>query len=136
MLLKQFNKKKDIHNTLFVSLLISYLLLCLTLGGFHEGIFSTNHCDHGLQSVSHNNHHNADSLLVGISDDVSRHDAETCQICQWLKTPSTVVQFLTLDTQFDLVCISSPRNSNPILPSLSIHKFTIRPPPVSSCFFA
>lgn len=136
MPLKQFNKKKDIHNTLFVSLLISYLLLCLTMGGFHEGISSTNHCDHGLQSGSHNNHDNADSLQVGISDDVSQHDAETCQICQWLKTPSTVVPFFKLDTQSDLVCIRSPHNFNLILPSLSIHKFTIRPPPTFPCFSA
>jgi hypothetical protein len=135
MPLKQFNRKKDIYHILFVSFLIPYLLLCLTLGGFHDGI-GASHCNHGQQSGCHDYHDNACFQPVGNLDDVSQHNSETCQICQWLKTPSAIVQLLTTDAQFDFACASPPQNSNPVLPSLSIHKFTIRPPPSSSCLSA
>lgn len=136
MSLKYFTGNKSLANTLFVFIFLPYILLCLTMGGFHDGLFIAKQCDHELQPGSHDNHDNAGCLQVGDGDNVPRHDPGACQICQWLKTPSTFAQLLMADTHFDFVCLSPPRNSNPILPSLSIHKFTIRPPPSSSCLFA
>lgn len=131
MMLKQFNRKKDIGSIFLVSFLVPYLLLCLTMGGFHGGVFNSNHCNHELQNGSHGNY---DNKQIGTRDDVTPHDSETCQVCQWLKTPSSVAPLLTIDAQFDFVCVSSLRDFNLILSSLSIHKFTIRPPPASSRF--
>lgn len=136
MLLKHFNRKRDIGNIFFVALIIPYLLLCLTMGGFHEGISGANHCSHDLQSGSYGNHDDAGCRLVEKRDTIAQHDSETCQICHWLKTPSASESFLTVDAQFGFVCIRSPGNFKLLLPSLSIQKFTIRPPPAGSCFSA
>lgn len=122
-------RNKNLLNILFASLFFPYFLLCLTVGGFHGGIFNGKQCSHTKQLQHQNNH----DPQIGILEDVSQHHSETCQICQWLKTPSITAQFLTIDAQIDFVYMSSPRDSNPILPSLSIHKFTIRPPPCP-CF--
>lgn len=129
MLLKYRIRNKNLLNILFASLFLPYFLLCLTVGGFHGGVFNEKQCSHTKQLQHQNNHDHQ----IGILGDVSQHHSETCQICQWLKTPSITAQFLTVDAHFDFVYISSPRDSNPILPSLSIHKFTIRPPPYP-CF--
>lgn len=136
MTLMNFNRKKNVGNIFFVSLLVPYILLCLTMGGFHGGVFSSNHCNHELKNGSYGNHDNNGCQLIGTRDDITQHDSETCQICQWLKTPSASVPFLTVDAHFDFVCVSSPRDFNTILPSLSIHKYTIRPPPASSSISA
>lgn len=135
-LTKYFIKNNRRTNILFVSTLLPYLLLCLTLGGFHNSFLNTHHCNHRNHPIANNTIGTSYTSPIEVPENGSQHDSETCQICQWLKTPSTVVQFLTLDTHFDSVCISSPQNSSPILPSLSIHKFTIRPPPAFTCFFA
>ena len=125
----QFIRKKSLSNTLFASLFIPYLLLCLTVGGFHDSIFSVRHCNHTQESVSHST-----EQQIRISGNPSQHNSETCQICQWLKTPSSLRQFLLHDMRFDCVYINLVCYSNPILPSLFIQRFTIRPPPAFSCF--
>ena len=125
----QFIRKKSLSNTLFASLFIPYLLLCLTVGGFHDSIFSVRHCNHTQESVSHST-----EQQIRISGNPSQHNSETCQICQWLKTPSNLRQFLLHDMRFDCVYINLVCYSNPVLPSLTIRKFTIRPPPSFSCF--
>jgi len=125
----QFIRKKSLSNTLFASLFIPYLLLCLTVGGFHDSIFSVRHCNHTQESVSHST-----EQQIRISGNPSQHNSETCQICQWLKTPSNLRQFLLHDMRFDCVYINLVCYSNPILPSLFIQRFTIRPPPAFSCF--
>ena len=125
----QFIRKKSLSNTLFASLFIPYLLLCLTVGGFHDSIFSGRHCNHTQESVSHST-----EQQIRISGNPSQHNSETCQICQWLKTPSNLRQFLLHDMRFDCVYINLVCYSNPILPSLFIQRFTIRPPPAFSCF--
>lgn len=135
-LTKYIIKNKRITNILFVSTLLPYLLLCLTLGGFHNSLLNTKHCNHRQHPIARKNIDTSHTSHIEVSEKGYQHDSETCQICQWLKTPSSAVQFLTLNLQFDFVYVSSPRNFNPILPSLSIHKFTIRPPPFSSCFSA
>ena len=128
MLLKYFNKKKKVSDILFVSFLLPYFLLCITIGGLHEGIFTDKHCNHAQQSGS-KSPGTTDDLQEGILKDASQHDSETCQICQWLKTPSTSLQLLIHDSHFDCICVKHVCSSNPVIPSLSIHKFTIRPPP-------
>lgn len=128
MLLKYFNKKKKLSDILFVSFLLPYFLLCITIGGLHEGIFNDKHCSHAQQSGSKSPGTTVD-LQDGILKDVTQHDSETCQICQWLKTPSTSLQLLLHDSHFDCICVKPVCPSNPVIPSLSIHKFTIRPPP-------
>lgn len=135
-LMKYFIRNKNRTNILFVSILLPYLLLCLTLGGFHNSFLNTQHCNHKQHPVARKTIDTSHTSHIEVSRNGYQHDSETCQICQWLKTPSSAVQFLTVDKQFDFVCVNSPRNFNPILPSLSIHKFTIRPPPSSSCFSA
>lgn len=130
MWLKYSISNKNLVNTLFVSILIPYLLLCLTMGGFHDSIFSARHCNHAQEFVSNY----TECQQIRISGSASQHNSETCQICQWLKTPSSLVQFLSLDTYFGCVCINPAFNYNPVIPPLSIHKFTIRPPPSFSCF--
>jgi len=121
-------KNKNLVNKLFASILTPYLLLCLTVGGFHDSIFSVRHCNHTQESVSHST-----EQQIRVSGNPSQHNSETCQICQWLKTPSNLKQFLLHDMRFDCVYVSLACHSNPILPSLFIHKFTIRPPPAFSC---
>ena len=128
----QFIRKKSLANNLFASIFIPYLLLCLTMGGFHDSIFSVRHCNHTQKSLSHS----TDDQQIRISENSSQHNAETCQICQWLKTPSNLKQFLLHNMRFDCVYINLACHSNPILPSLFIQKFTIRPPPAFSCFSA
>src|SRR3989304_4410885 len=130
----QFIRKKSLANNLFASIFIPYLLLCLTVGGFHDSIFSVRHCNrnHTQESLSHS----TDDQEIKISGNSSQHNAETCQICQWLKTPSNLKQFLLHDMRFDCVYINLVCHSNQILPSLFIQKFTIRPPPAFSCFSA
>ena len=123
-------KNKNLANTLFASIFIPYLLLCLTVGGFHDSIFSVRHCNHTLESLSHS----ADDQQIRISGNPSQHNSETCQICQWLKTPSNLKQFLLHDMRFDCIYINLVCHSNPILPSLFIQKFTIRPPPAFSYY--
>lgn len=129
MLLGYFNKRRNLANTIFISILIPYLLLCLTMGGFHNSIFSSHHCDHTEHLVSNgpDNHHIVDKK------DTSQHNAETCQICQWLKTPSTSMHFLLSNTQSDFIYTRVIYYSNHVFPSLSIQKFTIRPPPSFFC---
>lgn len=123
-------RNKDLANTLFVSILIPYLLLCLTIGGFHDSIFSARHCNHAQEFVSNY----ADGQQIKISENIPQHNAETCQICQWLKTPSNLKHFLLHDMRFDCIYVNLVCHSNPILPSLFIQRFTIRPPPSFSCF--
>ena len=123
-------KNKNLANNLFASIFIPYLLLCLTMGGFHDSIFSSRHCNHVKLSVANN----TDDLQIGVLENVLQHNSETCQICQWLKTPSNLKQFLLHDMRFDCIYINLVCHSNPILPSLSIQRFTIRPPPAFSCF--
>jgi hypothetical protein len=125
-----FIKNKNLANVLFVSTLIPYLLLCLTLGGFHTNLFNTRECHHGQHFAAHET---INTSHIKTSEDVYQHNSETCQICQWLKTPSTAVQFLSLDTQCECVHINFVYYSNPPLSSLPIHNFTIRPPPTFSC---
>ena len=125
-----FIRNKNLANILFVSTLIPYLLLCLTLGGFHTNLFNTQDCHHGQRFALHET---INTSHIETSEDVYQHDSETCQICQWLKTPSTSVQFLSLDIQCECTYISLVYYSDPILPSLPIHNFTIRPPPAFSC---
>lgn len=126
-------KNKRITNILFVSTILPYLLLCLTLGGFHNSFLNTQHCNHRQHPLSQKAIDTSYTSHIEVSENGYQHNAETCQICQWLKTPSTVVQFLTLDTQFDFVCVNAVCHSNSAFPHLSIGKFTIRPPPFS-CF--
>jgi len=132
--LKNFIKNKVFTSPVVVFVLIPYLFLCLTLGGFHENIFNGEHCGHIFQSGS--KPHNApDDLSISIAQDSPQHDATTCQICQWLKTPSTPGRIFFDNTPFGYVTVRSVCYSNPILPLLPLRKFTIRPPP-SSCLFS
>ena len=126
----QFIRKKSLANKLFVSIFIPYLLLCLTMGGLHDSIFSVPHCNHTQESLSHS----ADDQQIRVSGNSSQHNTESCQICQWLKTPSNLRQFLLHDMRFDCIYINLVYHSNPILPSIFIQRFTIRPPPSFSCF--
>ncbi len=129
MPLRYFNKKRNLANILFVSILLPYLLLCLTMGGFHDTILNNLHCNHTQQITSNN----TDSLCIVASEDVPQHNSETCQICQWLKTPSLSMEFLLPDTQFECIHTGVICYFNPILSSSSIHRFTIRPPPSLPC---
>ncbi|HJW86494.1 MAG TPA: hypothetical protein VJ440_07670 [Candidatus Brocadiaceae bacterium] len=132
-LLKNLIKNKGFTSPVVVFLLLPYLFLCLTLGGLHENIINGKHCGHSLQPVSAP--HDAPVALSGsMVQDSSRHDAATCQVCQWLKTPSTPGQIFLDNTHFDYVIVRPVCYSNPIIPTLPLRKFTIRPPP-SPCLF-
>lgn len=135
MLLQFLNERKKLPNILFVSFILPYFLLCITLGGFHEGIFNHKHCTHVNQTETESRNC-PNGLQAGVVNDPSKHDTETCQICQWLKTPSTTGQMLADNTPFDCIYIRPARYSNPLISPLSIHRFTIRPPPFFSCFSA
>lgn len=131
-LMKYFIGNKDRTNILLVSMLFPYLLLCLTFGGFHNSFLNTQHCNHKQQLTIWKTIDTSHASRIEISEEGYQHDSETCQICQWLKMPSTVAQFLLFYAQYDFAFVSHPQNSNPILPPLSILDFNIRPPP----FFA
>lgn len=128
MPIKCFSRNKYLANILFTFFILPYLILSLTMGGYHDSILNARNCNHAQKTVSSV----VDNLQVGILEDTLKHNPETCQICQWLKTQTTLTHFLLLDTQFDYVCINAVYHSNPVLASLSIHKFTIRPPPYFS----
>jgi len=135
-LTKYFIRNKNRTNILFVSTLLPYLLLCLTLGGFHNSFLNTQHCNHRQHPIAHNTIDTSHTSHIEVSENGYQHDSETCQICQWLKTPSTSVQFLSLNTPCECTYINLVYYSDPTLPSLPIHNFTIRPPPSFSCFSA
>jgi len=132
MFIRYISRNKKLTHIPFLAFVIPYLLLTLTVGGFHNGSIEISDCNHSQTLVSDE----TANAQIKHQEKTGQHDSETCQICHWLKSPSVVIQFLPVHTQFDFVCISFPRNSNPILSSLSIHRFTIRPPPFFSCFSA
>ncbi len=127
MVLTYFHRE-ILTNRRFVAIFLSYLILCLTVGGFHDSICNVSQCNHVQQLVSDNN----DVVQLGILDDVLRHDSETCQICQWLKDSSSLAQFVFRDKHFVFIGKSLKSFSNPVLPFFPIYKFTIRPPPQMS----
>lgn len=128
VLLKNLIKNKGFTSPAIVFLLLPYLFLCLTLGGFHEYVFNGKHCGHSFQPVS--TPRAAPVALSGsMVQDSSQHDAATCQVCQWLKTPSTPGQIFLDNTPFDYVIARPVCYSNPVIPTLPLRKFTIRPPP-------
>ena len=131
MSLMYFARNKNFVNTLITSILLPYLLLCLIIGGLHNNIFNTSHCNHVQLSV----HKTTNKVFIGIVEDADQHDPETCQICQWVKTPSTFLYFRPFDIQLASIYISLSYYSNPVLSLLPIHKFTIRPPPFFTSFF-
>lgn len=129
-LLKNLIKNKGFTSPAVVFLLLPYLFLCFALGGLHENIFNGTHCEHSFQAVSTAH----DDAVANMAQDSSRHDAATCQVCQWLKTPSTSGQIFHDDTHIDYVIVRPVLYSNPAIPTLPLRKFTIRPPP-SPCLF-
>jgi len=132
-LLRNLIKNKGFTSPVVVFVLMPYLFLCLTLGGFHENIFNGKHCDYTCQSGSMPL--NApDDLSITVAQDSPQHDSASCQICHWLKTPSTPGQIFLDNTPLDYVIVRVVCYSNPIIPFLPLRKFTIRPPP-SSCLF-
>lgn len=135
-LTKYFIKNKRLTNILFVSAILPYLVLCLILGGIHNSFLNTQYCNHKQHPIAHNAIDTSYTSHLEVSENGYQHDSETCQICQWLKTPSTSVQFLSLNIQRECIHIRLVYYSDPTIPSLPIHKFTIRPPPSISCLFA
>lgn len=132
-LLKNLIINKGFTSPAVAFLLLPYLFLCFALGGLHENIFNGTHCGHSFQAVS-TAHDETVALSGNMAQDSSQHDAATCQVCQWLKTPSTPGQIFLDDTHFDYVIVRPVRYSNPVIPALPLRKFTIRPPP-SPCLF-
>lgn len=129
MIVKKFFRNKKIANVLFVSVFIPYLLLCLTMGGFHSRTHNTEHC--GVEpSTVFNNTANEE---IPASVFAFYHDSETCQICQWLKTHSAPIRFLSPESLYECVYTRNVYYSNPDLSSFYIHKFAIRPPPYLFC---
>ena len=125
-------KNKNLKDTLSVFVFLPYLILCITMGGFHNSFFKTHHCEYREQLSSQN----TDSPHLETSEGGTHHNSETCQICQWLKTPSTVIHFLFIDNKFEYVCTNPVRYNIAVIISLTVHRFTIRPPPLFSCFSA
>lgn len=131
--LKNLIKNKGFTSPVVVFVLLPYLFLCLTLGGFHENVFNGKRCGHTLQSGS-NPCNTPDNLSICAAQDAPQHDSTTCQICHWLKTPSTPGQFFLDNTPLDYVTVRPVYYSNPIIPFLPLRKFTIRPPPTPRLF--
>ena len=125
MVLKHLIDNKNSTNLVFVLILLPYFILCLTIGGAHESIFDTRHCNNPRQVCN-----NSDGLHICAGENKEIHNAETCQICKWLKTPSTQIKLQSTKAYFDWINDNVICYSNPELASLSIHKFTIRPPPL------
>ncbi len=135
--MEYFIRNKNRTNILFVSTLLPYLLLCLVLGSLHNTFLKNQYCSHGQHTIiAHKTPDISESSRLEVSENGYQHNSATCQICEWLNTPSVAVPFFAVEMQFDFICISSPGNSNPILSSLSIQRFTIRPPPSFPCYFA
>ncbi|MDR4507758.1 MAG: hypothetical protein MRJ65_05895 [Candidatus Brocadiaceae bacterium] len=133
MLLKTLTKSnnKTRTNVLFVVMLLPYILLSLTMGGFHQGLLH-------LQDKHSHNHQLKPDSATGAShfstiETASHHDADTCGICQWLKTPSNPASFFPAHAQFGCVFTCLTRYCPPFISTSPIHKFTIRPPPTFSC---
>jgi hypothetical protein len=122
---KNLHKILDSTNLVFVLILLPYFILCLTIGGAHESIFDVRHCENPRQSCN-----DSHGLHICAGEGKEIHSAETCQICKWLKTPSTQIKLQSTKAYFNWINDNVICYSNPELASLSIHKFTIRPPPL------
>ncbi len=134
MLLPYFSGNKNLANKLFIFFLIPYLLFCITIGRFHDNSINSSSCSHSQQGgISHDS---SGDNQAEILRHIHHHDSETCKICQWLKSPSLSMSFLSLNAHFGYIFTKFIPYSNPVLLLLSIHKFTIRPPPSFSCFSA
>lgn len=129
MIVKNFFRNKKIANGFFVTVLLPYILLCLTMGGFHNGINNTKHCG-GVPFAEFNNTSNEE---INAPVFVSYHDSESCQICQWLKTHSIPMRFLLPESRPEYLYSRDVSYSNPDLSSFFTHKFAIRPPPYFFC---
>ena len=129
MFLQHSPQNKKFINTSVLTFLIPYLLLTLTVGGFHNGSFGASECEHTQDHVVEE----TTGTQIKHQEDAGQHNPETCQICQWLKTSSLTCQFLTFETFAGITSIiSAPTHS--VLTSTTIHKLTIRPPPNSPVF--
>lgn len=108
--------------------IVFYLLLCLTLGGFHDCGCNAGQGNHAHHVVCENN----GVAQLGISDDDLWHDSETCQMCQWLKDPSSAAPSVFWNTYFVFKGNCIVNFSTPVLTFFPVYKFTIRPPPLIS----
>lgn len=130
MFLQHSLQNKKFINIAVLTFLIPYLLLTLTVGGFHNGSFGASDCGHNTQA------HVVEETTgaqIKHQKDAGQHNPETCQICQWLKTSSLTRQFLTFETFAGITyTFSAPTHS--VLSSATIHKLTIRPPPNNPVF--
>lgn len=104
---------------------VFYLLLCLTMGGFHDCACNAGQGNYARQVVCENN----DVAQLGISDDGLCRDSEMCQMCQWLKDSSSAAPSVLWNTYFIFKGNSLVSFSTPVLSFFPIYKFTIRPPP-------
>ena len=125
MLPNHFFRSKILTDRRFIAVFILYLILCLTMGGFHAGNCNDDQCSQAQQLVPDN----TDDVQLGILDDDLLHNSETCKICQWLKDSSSLAQFVFLVAHLDFIHKSSTNFPLPVLPCFLVHKFTIRPPP-------
>lgn len=130
MFIRYTSRSKKFANITFLTFLIPYLLLTLTMGGFHNGGFGISDCNHAQTFVFDE----TTDAQIQHQEETNQHDPETCQICQWLKSSSITSQFFTYDAFFGNVFVVSA-SSYHALPAISIHKFTIRPPPIYLYFF-
>ena len=105
--------------------IVFYLLLCLTMGGFHDCA-----CNAGQGNQAHHVvYESNDDAQLGISDNDLCRDSEMCQICQWLKDPSSAAPSVLWKTYFVFKDNCLVSFSTSVFPFLPICKFTIRPPP-------
>ena len=129
MFLQHSLQNKKFINISVLTFLIPYLLLTLTVGGFHNGSFGASECEHTQPHVVEE----TTGAQIKHHEDAGQHNPETCQICQWLKTSSLTCQFLTFETFAGITStISAPTHA--VISLTTIHKLTIRPPPNNPVF--
>ncbi|WP_347274239.1 hypothetical protein [Candidatus Kuenenia sp.] len=129
MFLRYSPQNKKFTNIAVLTFLIPYLLLTLTVGGFHNGSFGASECEHTQPHVVEE----TTGAQIKHHEDARQHNPETCQICQWLKTSSLTCQFLTFETFAGITStISAPTYA--VISLTTIHKLTIRPPPNNLVF--
>jgi len=128
--MRNLPKNKKLTDILLTTLLIPYLLLVITMGGFHD-IITAKECEHI-------NFKSGNEFNIQIQDRkiIDQHDSDSCQICQWLKTSPTSTCFPSFETKLGCAVYTSALLACPFLPTLSIDKYTIRPPPSFSCIIS
>ena len=129
-------KLKRNFKKISILLVVSYIVLCITSGGLHSFDKRAYH-GHGLEVYGTSNgkienqvHHNQ-AMENSASLCFNDHSADKCDICQWLKSTPSKVQFVEKRTSLFQDCSKLCVIVLAAYDFLNIHTKSPRSPPFS-----